>query len=39
MKEYCKEGSVLFGSVIKWIILASLTGLIVGGATTFFLKL
>ncbi len=31
------EGLVLFTSVIKWFILASLVGLIVGAATTLFL--
>lgn len=43
MKQFSKrirelvEGFVLFTSVIKWFILASIVGIIVGASTTFFL--
>ena len=33
------EEAVLFTSIIKWIVLSSITGAIVGGAVTIFLKL
>jgi len=38
MKRRALEQSVLFISVIKWFVLASLVGIIVGFSTTFFLK-
>ena len=34
-----KEETVLFISVIKWVVLATVTGIIVGVSTTIFLKL
>jgi len=39
MKRTITEESILFASVIKWIVLASCTGVIVGLATTAFLTL
>ncbi len=39
MKKKVLEGSVLFISIIKWLILASCVGAIVGISTTIFLKL
>lgn len=39
MKNYLYEGKVLFGSIIKWIVYATLTGIIVGSSTTFFLRM
>ena len=38
MKHTLTEGSVLFVSVVKWFVLATLTGAIVGVSTTVFLK-
>lgn len=38
MKHYLYESKVLFGSIFKWIFYATLTGIIVGSSTTFFLK-
>ncbi|HHL39279.1 MAG TPA: voltage-gated chloride channel [Deltaproteobacteria bacterium] len=38
MRERIEEESVLFVSVIKWLVLATITGAIVGAATTVFLK-
>src|SRR5208282_1700320 len=39
MRKKVLEGSVLFISISKWIFLASLTGIIGGFSTAFFLKL
>jgi len=39
MKKKLLEETVLFISIIKWAILSTLVGLIVGFATSFFLKL
>ncbi len=39
MKKRLTEQSVLFLSIIKWVILATIAGAIVGGATAVFLKL
>ena len=39
MKRTITEQSVLFASVIKWIVLGACTGIIVGLATTAFLRL
>ncbi|MCK9594809.1 MAG: chloride channel protein [Candidatus Omnitrophica bacterium] len=38
MKKRLKEESLLFISVVKWIVLAAIIGVIVGGATAVFLK-
>jgi H+/Cl- antiporter ClcA len=38
MHKKLREQSVLFASLLKWFTIASLIGIIVGGATTFFLK-
>lgn len=38
MKNYLYESKVLFGSILKWIVYAIVTGIIVGSSTTFFLK-
>ncbi len=38
MKRRLKEESVIFISIVKWIVLASIIGLLVGLATTMFLK-
>jgi H+/Cl- antiporter ClcA len=38
MRQTLTEGSVLFVSVVKWFVLATLTGAIVGVSTTVFLK-
>lgn len=38
MKNHMYESKVLLGSIIKWIVYAILTGIIVGSSTTFFLK-
>ena len=38
MKRRLKEETILFISVIKWVFLASVIGVIVGLATTIFLK-
>lgn len=38
MKKRAIEQTVLFISVIKWFVLASIVGIIVGGSTTIFLK-
>ncbi len=39
MRRRLKEESILFISVIKWVILAAITGIIVGLSTTIFLKI
>lgn len=39
MRKKVLESSILFVSIIKWIFLASCAGVLVGGATTIFLKL
>jgi H+/Cl- antiporter ClcA len=39
MRKTITESSVLFISIIKWVFLATIAGIIVGGATAFFLKL
>jgi H+/Cl- antiporter ClcA len=38
MKKRLKEETILFISVVKWVFLASVIGIIVGLATTIFLK-
>jgi len=38
MKRKLLEGSVLFVSVVKWVLLAAGVGIIVGGSTAAFLK-
>ena len=38
MKRRLKEESVIFISIVKWLVLASIIGLLVGLATTAFLK-
>lgn len=38
MRNYFDESKVLFGSLFKWILYATLTGIIVGSSTTLFLK-
>jgi H+/Cl- antiporter ClcA len=38
MHKKLVEQSVLFASLLKWFVIASLIGLIVGGATTLFLQ-
>jgi H+/Cl- antiporter ClcA len=38
VRQTLTEGSVLFASVVKWFVLATLTGAIVGVSTTVFLK-
>lgn len=38
MKRRLKEESVIFISVVKWLVLASATGVIVGFSTTVFVK-
>jgi H+/Cl- antiporter ClcA len=39
MKEQFEEQTTIFLSIIKWIILAAIIGMLVGGSTTLFLKL
>lgn len=39
MRKAVTESTVLFLSIIKWVFLATIAGLIVGGAVSFFLKL
>ena len=39
MQKRLTESTVLFISIIKWVVLATIAGAIVGIATTFFLKL
>ncbi len=39
MRTTIKESTVLFLSIIKWVFLASIAGVIVGGAVSIFLKL
>ncbi|MEE9543589.1 MAG: chloride channel protein, partial [Thermodesulfobacteriota bacterium] len=39
MKRRLKEESVIFISIVKWLVLASVVGMLVGLATTVFLKL
>lgn len=39
MKRRIVEGTILFVSIIKWVFLATLVGVIVGLSTTLFLKL
>lgn len=38
MHKKLVEQSVLFASLLKWFVIASFTGIIVGSVTTFFLK-
>lgn len=38
MKRKLLEQTALFFSIVKWTLLATLIGVIVGGATAFFLK-
>jgi hypothetical protein len=38
MKRRLTEESVLFASVVKWFLLATATGAVVGVSTTVFLK-
>ena len=38
MKKRITEETVIFISVLKWILLATVVGVIVGGSTTFFVK-
>jgi len=38
MRKSVTESTVLFISIIKWVFLASIAGVVVGGAVTFFLK-
>ena len=38
MKRRIKEETILFISVVKWVFLASVIGIIVGLSTTIFLK-
>lgn len=38
MRKTVTESTVLFLSIIKWVFLATIAGLIVGGAVSFFLK-
>lgn len=38
MKRDLTESIILFFSIIKWLLLASFTGVLVGGSTAFFLK-
>jgi H+/Cl- antiporter ClcA len=39
MRKSVTESTVLFLSIIKWVFLASIAGVIVGGAVSFFLKI
>lgn len=39
MKESFEEQTVIFFSIVKWIIFAVIIGILVGGSTTVFLKL
>src|ERR1035438_7924967 len=39
MQKRITESTVLFISIIKWVVLATIAGAVVGLATTFFLKL
>lgn len=39
MRRRLKEETILFISVIKWVLLATITGIIVGLSTTVFLKI
>ena len=39
VKSKVLESSVLFVSILKWLLLASCVGIIVGMSTTVFLKL
>lgn len=39
MQKRLTESTVLFISIIKWVVLATIAGAVVGIATTFFLKL
>ena len=39
MKKKVIEGSVLFASIVKWLVLASAIGAIVGASTALFLKM
>ncbi|HTZ11694.1 MAG TPA: voltage-gated chloride channel, partial [Candidatus Margulisiibacteriota bacterium] len=39
MKNRLKEEIILFVSIIKWVVLASIVGIIVGLATTLFLNI
>jgi H+/Cl- antiporter ClcA len=37
-RKRLKEGGILFISILKWFVLATIIGVIVGASTTFFLK-
>ncbi|HUN64869.1 MAG TPA: chloride channel protein [Bacteroidota bacterium] len=39
MRKSFTESTVLFLSIIKWVFLATIAGVIVGGSVTFFLKI
>jgi hypothetical protein len=39
MQKRLTESTVLFISIIKWVVLATIAGTVVGIATTIFLKL
>ena len=38
MRKRLAEPTVIFVSILVWIVLATLTGIIVGASTTLFLK-
>ena len=38
MRKSVTESTVLFISIVKWVLLATIAGVIVGGAVTLFLK-
>ncbi len=39
MKTRIKEGSILFATILKWLFMASIIGVLAGFSTTAFLKL
>ncbi len=39
LKKHLTESTILFISIIKWVLLATIAGAIVGGATALFLKI
>ena len=39
MKDRIEEQTAIFFSIVKWVVLAVIIGLLVGGSTTLFLKL
>ena len=39
MKDRIEEQTAIFFSIVKWVVLAVIIGLLVGGSTTIFLKL